>query len=178
MSEAKKTLRNRITRMKIGEAIISLLDKTPLSDIRISAISKLSGISRMTFYHYYESKEAALLDYLTEIVYIYQQELVKNDLYDKFLTVDHLEFTFKFFARYSKLILKLEEIGCYKNLVGCLNDFFEREYISYFNNSVYNMYFYSGGIMNVFLKWLHDGKNISPRKLAREHQMLLTILRG
>uniref|UniRef100_I5AWD3 Transcriptional regulator n=1 Tax=Eubacterium cellulosolvens (strain ATCC 43171 / JCM 9499 / 6) TaxID=633697 RepID=I5AWD3_EUBC6 len=167
ITAVKKTARNRITRMRIGEAIVKLLDKTPLSEIKIATISKLTGISRMTFYRYYVSKEAALKDYLMEIIYLYKQESSNSELGSQFRTVDHLAFTFRYFAKFDKLILKLESIGCYKYVVDCVNEFFEKEYLRYFDNSVYEMYQYCGGIMNVFLKWIHRERKESPRMLAR-----------
>ena len=63
-----KTRRSRFTRMCIGEAIIDLMKNTDYESIKISDIAKRSGISRMTFYHYYDSKSAALTDYLDEII--------------------------------------------------------------------------------------------------------------
>nr|WP_027872420.1 TetR/AcrR family transcriptional regulator [[Eubacterium] cellulosolvens] len=167
INDVKKTARNRITRMRIGEAIIKLLDKTPLSEIRVATISQLTGISRMTFYRYYVSKEAALKDYLMEIIYLYKQESNNRANGSQFRTVEHLAFTFDFFAHFDKLILKLENIGCYKYIVDCVNEFFEKEYHQYFNDSVYDMYQYCGGIMNVFLKWIHSDRKETPRMLAR-----------
>ena len=167
INDIKKTSRNRKTRMKIGKAIVQLLDQTPLSEIKISTISQMTGLSRMTFYHYYVSKEAALKDYLTEIIYRFKREVTEKGLDSEFKSVDHLTFAFSFFGRFDKVILKLESIGCYKYIVDCFNDFFEEEYRSYFNDSVYDMYMYSGGILNVFFKWIHDGKKESARSIAR-----------
>ena len=58
----KYTNRTRFTRMCIGEAVFSLMDKKPYEEIRVSDIVKRAGVSRMTFYHYYEQKEDALAD--------------------------------------------------------------------------------------------------------------------
>lgn len=173
MSDVKKTIRNRITRMKIGEAIVKLLDHTSLSDIKVATISKLTGISRMTFYHYYDTKEEALKDYLTELTNLYQQELIANNLTDKFRTAEHLAFTLTFFAKYDKLMLKLEKIGCYRYIVDCVDDFIKREYGDHFKDNEYDLYFYSGGILNVYMAWIHTGKKESPRFLARKYCRLL-----
>lgn len=169
MEDVKKTVRNRITRMKIGETLVKLLDHTSLANIKIATISKLTGVSRMTFYHYYDSKEEALKDYLSEIIELYKTELVKRKLDEKFKTVDHLEFTFRFFAKYDKLILKLEKIGCYKYIVDCVNEFMEREYLEDFKQSYYDLYFYGGGIINVYMNWIHNDKSEHPRNLARKY---------
>lgn len=166
MDGVKRTIRNRITRMKIGEVLIRLLDKTSLADIQVATLSKLAGISRMTFYHYYETKEEALRDYLTEIIALYEKKLKENGMEDKFGTAEHLGFSFDFFAGYSELILKLERIGCYKYIIDCVNEFFEKNFSEFFKGSYADMYFYSGGVINVFMKWIHSRNSDSPRAIA------------
>ena len=44
----KYTNRTRFTRMCIGEAVFSLMDKKPYEEIRVSDIVKRAGVSRMT----------------------------------------------------------------------------------------------------------------------------------
>ena len=79
----KYTNRTRFTRMCIGEAVFSLMDKKSYEEIRVSDIVKRAGVSRMTFYHYYEQKEDALADYFHEIVNGYvreRSEILKTNL--------------------------------------------------------------------------------------------------
>lgn len=131
MNDIKKTIRNQMTRIKIGETIIHLLDRFSLSEVRVVTIAKLG-------------------------------------LQKKFLTAEHLEFAFSYFAKYDKLLLKLEAIGCYRYIIESVNHYIETEYRSYFKNSIYPIYFYSGGVLNVFMAWLHDNKSDSPRALAKK----------
>ena len=56
----EKTKRNKKTRMRIGESIISLMHEIPYDEIKISEVSKQADVSRMTFYQYYSTKEEAL----------------------------------------------------------------------------------------------------------------------
>ncbi len=70
--------RTRFTRVCIGEAIFSLMDKKDYKDIKISDIVKRAGVSRMTFYHYYETKEEALADFFHEIVAGYIRECISE----------------------------------------------------------------------------------------------------
>ena len=64
----QKTERSLFTRMCIGEAIIELMQDRGMSGVNVSAIAKKSGVSRMTFYYYYDSVQEALTDYMKEIV--------------------------------------------------------------------------------------------------------------
>ena len=68
--------RTRFTRMCIGEAVFDLMNKKDSEKIKISDIVKRAGVSRMTFYHYYETKEDALTDFFHEIVAGYVRDRV------------------------------------------------------------------------------------------------------
>ena len=41
--------------MCIGEAVFALMDKKEYEKIKVSDIVKRAGVSRVTFYHYYET---------------------------------------------------------------------------------------------------------------------------
>ena len=49
--------RSQFTRMCIGEAIVSLIQTKEYEKITVSDIAKKAGVSRMTYYHYYDSKD-------------------------------------------------------------------------------------------------------------------------
>ena len=63
MNIVNKNSKNTFTRMCIGEAIIKLLKNTDFDKIRITSVAKCAGVSRITFYKYYESIHDALCDY-------------------------------------------------------------------------------------------------------------------
>ena len=60
--------KTKFTRMCITEAIISLMKNTEFSKIRISAVVKKAGVSRMTFYNYDDSLYSALTDSLNILI--------------------------------------------------------------------------------------------------------------
>ncbi len=64
----KFTKRNKFTRMCMGEAVIALMKEKSFSDIKILDITRKTGVSRMTFYKYYRSKEEVVESYLQEII--------------------------------------------------------------------------------------------------------------
>ena len=100
----KYTNRTRFTRMCIGEAVFSLMDKKSYEEIRVSDIVKRAGVSRMTFYHYYEQKEDALADYFHEIVNGYvreRSEILKKG--GKFHDPGSIEHALKYFDQYACL---------------------------------------------------------------------------
>ena len=127
--------RTRFTRMCIGEAVFVLMDKKEYEKIKISDIVKTAGVSRMTFYHYYETKEDALSDYFHEIVAGY----IRGKLVDA----------------------KLQYI-----LWDAMNDYMSKRIMPKYKIPEYELYFYGGALLNVFLKWQKDQKKESAEQIA------------
>ena len=79
VGEKKKTQRNRFTRMCMGDALVNIMQQKAYDKISVSDIVKKAGVSRMTYYNYYETKEELVKDYIEEITSLYLEE-EKNNL--------------------------------------------------------------------------------------------------
>lgn len=161
-----RTKRNRFTRMCIGEAIIDLMKTTEYEKIKIADVAKRSGVSRMTFYHYYDSKLAALKDYLDEIIRHYLRESRKNPDAGKFQDYAHILFSLNFFNQYADFFLEMEQAGLYSVLINGINEFMTSRFSSGYKSSLYGLYYYAGALLNIFLKWEKDGKQEPAEKIA------------
>lgn len=161
-----QTEKNRNTRMKIGEAIIDLMEKNTLDEVKISQVVEKAHVSRMTFYHYYESKEAALMDYLSELMILFSLEANERGINVTLGSIEHIKFSFEFYARYDSFLLRLERSGCYYILINGINLFLEKNYKASFDGNIYNLYYYAGALLNVFMKWLGSGCKESAEEIA------------
>lgn len=161
-----RTRRSRFTRMCIGEAVIELMKTMEYENIKISDIAKRSGISRMTFYHYYDSKLAALTDYLDEIILLYLKESRKNPDSGRFQEYAHILFSLNFFDRYADYFLVMARAGLYSVLINGINEFMTARFTAGFKSSLYGLYYYAGALLNTFLKWEEDGKQEPAEKIA------------
>lgn len=151
----KKTI---FTRMCIAEAIIDLLEKNELDKLKISDIVKKAGVARMTFYKYYDSPISALTDYLNMIIHEYICESNNSADIGEYLKQSHIEYSLLFFDKYSKYFLTLAKHGLHSILLNGINRFMT-ENVHFSNKlSIYEMYCYSGGLLNTFLKWEENGK--------------------
>ena len=159
--ESNKTQRNRFTRMCIGEAFLTLLAEHDYDSIKISDIVTKAGISRMTYYNYYRSKIDILDDYLQEMVALYKssasEEEEKNSI-GVFQDYTHVLHALKFFDQYSNFFLTLTHAGLYSVIINAVNHYMEEHVQPHFNGSIYALYFYSGALLNTFLKWEENGK--------------------
>ena len=137
MDVNKKTQRNRFTRMCIGEAIVELMKRETLDKITVSQIAKKAGISRMTYYHYYDSKVNAIEDYLREII-----------------------------DQYATFFIIMERQGLYSVLVNAVNHFMVELYSDH-KDMIYRAYYYAGALLNTFINWEKTGKLVSAQDVAK-----------
>ena len=169
LSDSNKTQRNRFTRMCIGEALINLMEHHEYNSIKISDIVAKAGISRMTYYNYYHSKTDILEDYLQEIVAEYLSSANDENKKDKiggFQDYEHILHALNFFDEYASFFLTLVKAGLYSIIIEAVNRFMEEQIMPIYPRSVYRLYYYSGALLNTFLKWEENGKQESTEEIA------------
>ncbi len=62
-------------------ALLALMEKQEFNKITITELCKKAGVTRLTFYRHFESKEDVLQDYFYKIFQIFFQECVLNSSY-------------------------------------------------------------------------------------------------
>lgn len=152
------TKRNRFTRQCIGESIIALMGSKAFEDITISDIVKKAGVSRMTFYHYFQSKTDALNSYLHEIIELYLEECSRSIGIDTFYDAVHIRHAFLFFDQYAAFFLTLAQANLHSLMIYAINEYITKLVAPVYPRSVYELYYYGGAILNVFLSWEASGK--------------------
>lgn len=161
-----KSQKSRFNRMCIGEALIELLKEKELKNIKISHVVKKAGVSRTTFYKHYNTLEEVLYDYMNEIVADYtiqrKDSFKMNSLYD----YETILFTFQFFDHYADFFIIINKNNMYTILIDAINRFMTRYFYSNRYN-LYELYCYSGGILNIFIQWEERGKKETPEEMAR-----------
>lgn len=160
----KKT---EFTRMCIAEAIVSLLETTEYSKLKVSQIIKKAGVARMTFYKYYDSPYSALTDYLRIIIGEYIESSKAKLESQAYMEYEHILFSLRFFDRYANYFLTLAKYKLHGIMLDGINRFMT-EYIQPAKKlSVYELYSYAGGLLNSFLKWEEEGKKDSAEEIAQ-----------
>ena len=162
----QKTERSQFTRMCIGESIIELMQNNDIHRVSISAIAKKAGVSRMTFYYYYDSIEAALTDYMKEIITDYLNARKNTPGLGNFQEYSHLVFSLKFFDQYASFFQTMTHHGLHSILMDGINEFMLSYLPKETANSLYDVYYYAGGLLNTFLKWEENGKKESAEEVA------------
>lgn len=161
------TKRNRFTRQCIGESIIALMRNKSFEDITISDIVKKAGVSRMTFYHYFQSKTDALNSYLHEIIELYLEECSRSIGIETFYDAIHLRHAFLFFDQYAEFFLTLANANLHSLMLHAIDEYITKLVAPVYPHSAYELHYYGGALLNVFLKWEAGGRQESVDEIVQ-----------
>lgn len=120
----------------MGDALVNIMQQKAYDKISVSDIVKKAGVSRMTYYNYYGTKDELVKDYIEEITSLYLEE-EKNNLKEKNNIMDyvHILFLIKFFDRYGKFFVTLADAGMYSFIIDAANIIMEKEYKDNYSTS-------------------------------------------
>lgn len=153
----------------ITDALLYLMKKKDYKDISITEICEKAGVTRMSFYRNFESKEDILKKWVTAIT-------------DSFLAVSGISYKNDSTSDYFiKLFTHMEQhkaicFALYKaDLIYIVKQQFDRVFLEIHKDEYdeYKSYFLAGGIYNVFLLWLINGCKESPSELAERMESIL-----
>lgn len=82
MSRDKK---NTMTRECIFTALLLLMEQRPYQEITITDIARKAGVSRMSYYRLYKSKDDILIQYADQVFSGFMEEMKKEKEMDKYL---------------------------------------------------------------------------------------------
>ena len=164
--------RENLTRKYIFESFYSILKKKHYDSITVSDICARAGISRMSFYRNFESKENLLFRAIEEIAKIIRANINNlNEINQYFL----IKSFFEAFQKYTSVISSFENSPVYNSLLSIANEQikikFEGDFIN--KTSKYIPIFYLSAIGATVLEWLKSGANETPDEMAR---LLCTLI--
>lgn len=164
--EENYTDRNRFTRTCIGDALLALMKEKEMEKISVANIVRRAGISRMTYYHYYQSKTEVLQDYMDEIIRLFLEESHQKPEVGSFHDKTHILFALQFFDRYAEFFLLLVRTNLYSLIIDAINEFMCRHVYGVHSGSIYELYYYAGALLNTFIKWEENGKKETAEEIA------------
>lgn len=155
-------LQSELSKKYIAIALITLMKKNDFEKITNKNITDKAGLSHITIYRHFKTKEDILKYYLDTIT----TEFIKKK------KVDYNKKNFRDYliVLFSHLKEK-EEIGIllYKaDRIHLIKDEFDKIFYSKAQNrkEQYNYYFISGGLYNLYYFWLTKGCKETPEEIA------------
>lgn len=149
----------------LAEALIALMQHTTIDMIHIKDIAKKAGVSRMSYYRYFTSKEEMLSFYMKYII----EEYLSSVNTASFQSYQHILDSLNFFYDYRNFALCLHKAGLSFLLLDALNDYIEKQPGFQQKNPqfTYSLYYYAGALYNVYMQWILNGTKEKPEIIAK-----------
>lgn len=152
----------------LAQALIDLMEKKPLEEISITELTKKAGVSRMSYYRSFSSKQHILEEYLQSIVRRFHAEGEKEGYLGKGHGYYQILYSFQFFRQYSRFALCLHDANLSSILLDGLNrymdDYFLPPKADFLKRC--KAYAFAGALYNLYIQWLMDGMQQSEETMA------------
>ncbi len=153
----------------IAEALIGLMEKKDYQEISLTEICKTAGFSRMAYYRNFKSKDDILVTFMKMLADKFREDVNQMLPNASSRSYEMLLYAFRYFKnyrRYAECLLKanLSSILQY-GLNYYMDTFVAGENADKMTR--YGLYYYSGGIYNVFSIWVSGGMRESEEEMAR-----------
>lgn len=169
MDQNKKTALPDTARIYLAQALIELMERKPLEDISITELTKKAGVSRMSYYRSFASKQQILEEYLQAIVRRFLAEGEREGYLGKGHGYRQLLYSFQFFRQYSRFALCLHTANLSSILLDGLNQYMEQYLLppkADFLKRCHS-YAFAGALYNLYIQWLLDDMRQSEETMAR-----------
>ena len=142
----------------IMDALLQLMHTKDYEQISISELTRKAGVSRMSYYRNYNSKDSILSDYMYHILKEYTNELQGPSFRSDFQTYEHILRSLKYLKKYKDYVLCLKKANRSEILLKGLDLYmlYVTETLNKSNLEKYQLYYYSGALYNIFMHWLED----------------------
>ena len=164
-----KTVREGSVTEYITEALLLMMKKKPYNDISVTVLCEKAGVTRMSFYRNFNTKEDVLKAWITTITDHFLQD--SKISYKKDSTEQYFIKLFTHLKNHSDICLAMYNAG----LIYLIKDEFDHIFLSLHKDEYdeYKSYFLAGGIYNIFLLWLIHGCKETPEQLAAKLNNIL-----
>lgn len=146
----------------IANALIRLMDDTPVDKIRIQEITKLAGVGRMTYFRYFRSRTDVLVFKLRQL---WKGWVDEHPCCCRIGSYEHALWFFSFWYSIRPLLSLLGRHRQYDALLqvfllyaGTVEDGSRREQ--------YHRMFFAYGMLGIVMEWIASGFQETPEKLA------------
>lgn len=146
-------------------ALLQLMEIKPLSRISITEITKKAGVSRITFYRHYTSKEDIFIkkmDDLFEEFYSLAQPLLESPTFRYDIAV----LLFRFIEKNEDIAKKMTAAGISYLLLEKFKEYLMRIFIVTNDDDHYHAHYIAGGIYATITEWINREHDRSPEAMV------------
>lgn len=164
----KKKDRSHLARERIVAALTELMNTQEYSDITITEITQKAGVSRMTYYRNYSSKEDILRKFMDDVGEQIHAKIVEKDLHkDAYMYYYTL---FDTLAQYASLVNAALNAGLDGLILDCISRNMDLTFLGSMadlGTQRYLLRYHAGAFFHVFIDWNRRGRPESCEQMAR-----------
>ena len=166
--------RENLTKLYIYKALIKLLGKKQYDKITVCEITKTAGVSRMSFYRNFESKEDLIFKGINDIVKSVNNKIKQHEVINTYTITKEF---FEIFKNFKSIFPSFDNSSITKTMLDTIiKRMRENVPVDYMNKtSKYIPIFYFGAISTTMIDWLKSGANETPDEMARMVSSLISI---
>ena len=157
-----KTKRESFASDYITDALLILMKQKNYKDITVTEICEKAGVTRMSFYRSFKTKDDILRKWFETVSRRY---LVGKDFDFNNVSREFLIDLFTYLEQYREAYLAMYDSGLFYDFV---KEQLEKDIANHQKETsdIYRSYFLTGGIYSVFILWLKSGQKESPSEIA------------
>ena len=168
MNNGRKNQANLIAKECIVSALLQLIKEKPLSAITISELTARAGVSRMTFYRNYHSKEEIFSLHLQEILHKYEEEDRQQKLKGIYYDRAPMLHCFQYWYEYRDFFDGLIHCGFGNIFLEYLTKYIQHKWLTETSSSqeYYKLSGFAGALYNIYISWSSGGYKESLEEIA------------
>jgi len=170
VKKSKKAGQTTYLKECLRDSYFSLLEQKSAESISVSEIVKLAGLSRMSFYRYYQTKEDIILRYITDTFHEFAGNIRNDQIKDPQVAA---ALFFGYFRSNKTRIKILIKQDLFHLFFGPFSKFIQESNLAIDSNpdiSDENLNYYyefaSGGILNLAKSWVRGEMKESDEEMA------------
>lgn len=160
------TLNNSLAKECIVTALVELMKVKDYSAITITDIANKSGMSRMTYYRNYKSKDDIIIQYVNDIAASVHELIAGSGVSN-----DNFAY-FKILFENLGVLSDIAIVAYNAHMGDLILDAINENMLLTFppsnddNDKLFKRYYYAGAVYNVLIEWLRRGKKESVEHMA------------
>jgi AcrR family transcriptional regulator len=150
-------------------AFMQLLREKPLDEITITEITSRAGVSRMTFYRSFSSKEEIVRDYFAKKKEDFHAGAALSSINDGHIAYRNVLYCFTYLLSYGNEIKLLLRANMGNIVLDTITNYLLEFFLTDPSDTQrkYLLHSYAGSIYNTFVVWLLNGALEQPEQIAR-----------
>ncbi|MCQ4085454.1 TetR/AcrR family transcriptional regulator [Saccharibacillus sp. JS10] len=160
---------NEVVRTSIAESLLQLMQKQTLDKITIVELTKRAGVSRMSFYRNFNSKEEVLVNYMEQI---FQDFVNQIPDFNELKVFEDSKVFFSYLRHHHVLMRSLMKADLFSIFTNSFSHHFVKLFVDVYQldrNEQYRSYELSyriGGLANIILVWVKNDFQESDEQMA------------